>query len=71
MSRDNKITCLRCFQRKERIDRLERDLLMCQAWEKHLRADITEIHSMINNMAHKLEQAKMEWEEEFIGCIEE
>ena len=71
MDRDKKILCLGCLRKKERIDDLERRTLMLDAWVKQLRSDITGVVEMVHELEVKLARTKTEWENEFIGCIEE
>jgi hypothetical protein len=44
---------------------------MLETWAKQLRNDITGVVEMVNEIGLKLETTKKEWENEFIGCIEE
>lgn len=71
MDRSKKILCLGCLRKKERIDELERRFLMLEAWAKQLRSDITGVVEMVHEIEVKLALTKTEWENEFIGCIEE
>lgn len=71
MDRSKKILCLGCLRKKERIDELERRFLMLEAWAKQLRSDITGVVEMVDEVGIKLARTKEEWENEFIGCIEE
>ena len=70
MNTSNKIACLRCLSRKEKIDRMERDLLMLEVWIKHLREDITSVWTMKTELEERMATIKKDWETEFIGCIE-
>lgn len=71
MDRSKKILCLGCLRKKERIDELERRFLMLETWAKQLRSDITGVVEMVDEVGIKLARTKEEWENEFIGCIEE
>jgi hypothetical protein len=71
MDRDKKIFCLGCLRKKERIDELERRYLMLETWAKQLRSDITSVVGMVDEIGVKLALTKTEWENEFLGCIEE
>ena len=71
MTKNNKIKCLHCLRRKERITEIERDFLMLEAWIKHLRSDVTLIVEMKSKLEDKIRKVKEEWETEFIGCIEQ
>ena len=71
MNTQNKIRCFQCLARKEKIDRIERDFLMLEAWVKHLRDDITSLVEMKNRLDAKIEEIKEDYNREFIGCIED
>jgi len=71
VDRNKKILCLGCLRKKERIDELERRYLMLEVWAKQLRGDITSVVGMVEDIGVKLALTKQEWENEFIGCIEE
>ena len=65
----DRVACIRCLVRKEKIDRIERDFLMLEAWIKHLREDITSLWIMKTELSEKLAKVKQDYEEEWIGCI--